>query len=213
MMNKIYLSTDWHLVKYDKESGRSWIRPDLDLIKENLQVIKEGDTFIFLGDLQDSEISDITVVKDVIKSIPKGTHKILIRGNNDIFGDLLYTKHFGFDEVLWGKFINIDDTKILLSHTSVDLIGLSDVYNIHGHIHRPGVNVMDIPYYHNPKGCYNLCNHEDNNAGVYDIEGIIPILKHTTNWGSRISGKIEKPGMSRLCQNMAFDVLFENILI
>ena len=209
-MNKIYLATDWHLVKYDKESGRSWIRPDVDVIKENLQIIKEGDTFIFLGDLQDSEISDIAVVRDVVKSINKDAHKILIRGNNDTFSDLIY-KHIGFDEVLWAKFLEINNTRILLSHTSVDICGLPDIYNIHGHIHRQGVNILDIPYYHNPKGCYNLCNHEDKNAGVYNIEDIIPILKHTTNWGSQITGKTEKPGMSRLCQNMAFDVLIENI--
>ena len=160
-MNKIYLSTDWHVVKYDKKSGRSWIRPDMDIIKENLQVLKEGDTFIFLGDLQDSEISDIEVVRDVIKSISKDVYKILIRGNNDTFSELIY-KHIGFDEVLWAKFIKINDTKILLSHTSVDVHGLSSgIYNIHGHIHRPGVNVMDIPYYHDPTRCYNICNHED----------------------------------------------------
>ena len=209
-MNKIYLSTDWHLVKYDKESGRSWIRPDVDIIKENLQVLKEGDKFIFLGDLQDSEISDIAVIRDVIKSIPKSVYKILIRGNNDTFSDLIY-KHIGFDEILWAKFLKTDDMKILLSHTSVDVCGLPDIYNIHGHIHRPGVNVLDIPYYHNPTRCYNICDHVDNNAGVYNIEEIIPILKHTTNWGSQITGKMEKPGMSRLCQNMAFDVLFKNI--
>lgn len=209
-MDKIYLATDWHLVKFDKESGRSWIRPDMDVIKENLQVLKEGDTFIFLGDLQDSEISDIAVVRDVIKSISEGVHKILIRGNNDTFSDLIY-KHIGFDEVLWAKFLVINDMKILLSHTSVDMSGLSDIYNIHGHIHRPGVNVLDIPYYHNPERCYNICCHEDNNAGVCNIEDIIPILKHTTNWGLQITGKMEKPGMSRLCQNMAFDVLFKNI--
>ena len=212
-MGKIYLSTDWHVVKYEKDTGRTWIRPDIDLIKKNLQVIKEGDTFIFLGDLQDSEVSDITIVRDVIKSIHKGVHKILIRGNNDIFGDLLYTKHFGFDEVLWGEILEIDNTRILLSHTSVDLLGLPDIYNIHGHIHRPGVNVYDIPYYHNTKGCYNLCNHEDNNAGVYDIEEIITILKNTTKWGSRITGKTEKPGMSRLCQNMAIDVFLKYIMV
>jgi calcineurin-like phosphoesterase family protein len=211
-MNKIYLSTDWHLVKYDKESGRSWIRPDVDLIKENLQIIKEGDTFIFLGDLQDSEISDIAVVRDVIKSIPKGVHKILIRGNNDTFSDLIYEQHIGFNEVLWAKFLKLDNTRILLSHTSVDIHGLSaNIYNIHGHIHRPGVNISDIPYYHDPTGCYNICSHDDNNAGVYNLEDIIPILKHTTNWGSRITGKMEKPGMSRLCQSMAFQVLFNNI--
>ena len=210
MMSKIFLASDWHLVKYDKESGRSWKRPDIGIVKSNLAVVKREDSFIFLGDLQDSEIEDKEVIKEVLNVLPKETQKILIRGNNDCFGDQAYLD-MGFDEVLWALPIRFRGLNILLSHTSVNVANTS-WYNVHGHIHRPGVNVFDIPYYHDPHRCHNICNHRTNNADIYDIEEIVFKLKHITKWGTMITGKTEKPGMSQLCQHMAEDVLRKEMM-
>ena len=154
----IYLSSDWHLIKWydgveviDKEK--------VDIIIRQLAQAKENDQLIFLGDMFDAEV-DPHIYGDLCAEIRKHIEKlyrpIFIRGNNDTQSDEFYKEFLGFSKVEFATSFSYNQKVILLSHTSV-IAGLKIDYNIHGHIHRPDTDPDTIPYYHPCDKCINLC--------------------------------------------------------
>lgn len=144
-MNRIFIASDWHLYQYDKETGFISKNPNFDeIIKTQNELVKDDDEFIFLGDLVDSEINDEKIVYEILRNI-RGHKTYFIRGNNDCFSDDVYEHYFRkCVYALYGI-----QRKILISHTSVDITKYPWIdYNIHGHIHRKGWDINNIPYYH-----------------------------------------------------------------
>lgn len=138
---EVWLMTDWHFIKYNKENGSSFVRPETKTILSNAKsMIKPDDLLIFLGDICDGEIEDKPAIAHYISEIP-GT-KILVRGNNDLFPDSWYLDH-GFKYVT-PKFIW---DNIIFTHRPQDN---NNRINIHGHIHgsKKYYN-SEISHYHN----------------------------------------------------------------
>ena len=124
--NHVWVMTDWHLLKWNKETKTVYKSRDLSEIIRNCQeMIREDDLLIFLGDLCDGNVEIKRDIESFIERIPG--EKILVRGNNDLFDDDWYLKH-GFKYVT-PKFIWDD---ILFSHRPQDN---DNRINIHGHFH------------------------------------------------------------------------------
>lgn len=154
-MGKIFLASDWHLVKYDKETGLTYQIPEMDeIIDQQCRIVTDDDIFIFMGDMVDAEITDPPL--DKIRTLKGGT-KIFIRGNNDVMSDEVLLYYYKFDYVYKG--IIIPERHIVLSHTSIEMGRHDSVWaNVHGHIHRDGWDCDRIPYYHSPYNNINICN-------------------------------------------------------
>lgn len=122
----VWLMTDWHFIKYNKETRATYPRPGVQTIIKNCKsFIKPNDVLIYLGDICDGEIEKKDEIANYISQIPG--IKILVRGNNDLFDDKWYLDH-GFKYVT-NKFIY---DGILFSHRPQDN---NNKLNIHGHIH------------------------------------------------------------------------------
>lgn len=123
----IWLSTDWHLWRFDKDNKCIVKNPNFDAIISchYADVVNKNDVFIYLGDLVDDEFADKDALRDAISNL-KGI-KILVKGNNDIFDDDFY-KSCGFTYVTY-KFMW---EGILFSHMPIE-----NEYrlNCHGHLH------------------------------------------------------------------------------
>lgn len=203
---KVWVVSDLHLIKYDKESGRVYHAPDYDEKIEALTQISDGDGVIFLGDLVDSEITDINLVSKLYRSIIKPRcATVLIRGNNDCFEDAFYIDGIGFDAVVYGLLIG----NIFLSHTSIPIDGQEQYWNVHGHIHRYNCNINDIPYYHPCERNVNICGACNHIIEFNELQKNIAMLADYNN--SWIKGKTEKPGMSQFVQNMAMQTFYNLI--
>lgn len=123
----IWVSTDWHLFKYDHETKKSYIREDADyIIRDHNNKVKDGDIFIYLGDMVDDEAEyNMDSFKKLLKRL-KG-HKVFIKGNNDILPDKFYLD-CGFAAVCNSAVYN----DILFTHMPVE----NDfIINVHGHTH------------------------------------------------------------------------------
>lgn len=123
---RIWLATDWHIWKFSKEKQLIYQNDSIrNGVNAYMDYAYDDDVLIYLGDLVDDEFQDKELLKKAIKSI-KG-HKILIKGNNDLFDNDFY-KECGFIYVgyklLWEG--------ILFSHMPVE-----NEYklNCHGHLH------------------------------------------------------------------------------
>lgn len=121
----VWLMTDWHLMKYNKETGAIYERPETKRILKHVSIIQPEDLLIYLGDICDGEVERKKDIANYIKQIPG--RKILIRGNNDLFDDKWYLDN-GWD-IVTPKFIW---KNILFSHRPQDN---DNKMNIHGHIH------------------------------------------------------------------------------
>ncbi len=204
-MGKIFLASDWHLIRRDKETGLIYVRPDASKILYSQQdVVTNNDTFIFMGDMFDDDVVNTTREYEKILGIHlvhmlthlKGKHKIFIRGNNDIWRDDFYKETFGFDEVKFAHYI--PEQEFVISHTSLPItLTHPDVTNIHGHIHRDNCDCDTIPYYHNPMNCINICNRD---RKTFSINTVKP--EECTRNTSYTVGGCEKP-FSRYIQEMA----------
>lgn len=163
--NKIMLGTDWHMYKYNKNSSLISKRNEYDeIISIQNETIGDNDIFIFLGDLVDSEVTNRSIISNIIKDI-RGKYKFIIRGNNDIFSDKFY-KECGFDEITYG----IKYKDVFISHTSIDISKIDYVKtNIHGHIHRDYTEINTIPYYHKCDNNINICDREFNPVSLTEI--------------------------------------------
>lgn len=129
--NQIWLTTDWHLITYDKKTGAISKRPNYDEIIETFSQISEDDLIINLGDLIDSEVEDQYHLEMLRKALSKiKAHKILIRGNNDVLPNTFYTDTLGIEVFIDGNSFLYKD--ILFSHACEE----NDVrINVHGHSH------------------------------------------------------------------------------
>lgn len=129
--NQIWLTTDWHLITYDKKTGAISKRPNYDEIIETFSQISEDDLIINLGDLIDSEVEDQYHLEMLRKALSKiKAHKILIRGNNDVLPNTFYTDTLGIEVFIDGNSFRYKD--ILFSHACEE----NDVrINVHGHSH------------------------------------------------------------------------------
>ena len=129
--NQIWLTTDWHLITYDKKTGAISKRSNYDQIIETFSQISEDDLIINLGDLIDSEVEDpfyLEILREDISKIK--APMILIRGNNDILPKNIYTDILGIDIFIDGNSFQYKD--ILFSHACE----ANDVrMNVHGHSH------------------------------------------------------------------------------
>lgn len=128
---QIWLTTDWHLFTYNKESGEISKRSNYDEIIETYSQIPEDDLIINLGDLIDSEVEDQYHLEMLRKDISKiKASIILIRGNNDVLPNKFYTDTLGIDVFVDGNSFRYED--ILFSHACEE----NDVrINVHGHSH------------------------------------------------------------------------------
>lgn len=129
--NQIWLTTDWHLMVFDKETWTISKRPNYDQVVETFSQIPEGDLIINLGDLIDSEVEDqnnLNVLKEDLAKIK--AQMILIRGNNDVLPNEFYTDTLGINVFIDGNSFVYKD--ILFSHACE----ANDVrMNVHGHSH------------------------------------------------------------------------------
>ena len=129
--NQIWLTTDWHLIVFNKETGTISKRPNYDQIIETYSQIPENDLIINLGDLIDSEVEDRNNLEMIRKDLSKiKAPMILIRGNNDVLSKTFYTDTLGIDVFIDGNSFQYED--ILFSHACE----ANDVrMNVHGHSH------------------------------------------------------------------------------
>lgn len=134
---RIYLTSDWHLLKYKYKSDytgkgeKNKINGDkiISWCKKN---IGPNDVFMFLGDLGYRWLNeaDCRTVQEIYKSLPG--IKVLILGNHDrMQGPDFYTK-CGFDYI----FEELIHDSIIFTHRPVDIDKYPNIkLNIHGHIH------------------------------------------------------------------------------
>lgn len=123
----VWVMTDWHLLKWNKETKSVYKNKNLSEIIRNCQeMIREDDLLIFLGDLCDGNVERKKDIAGFIKLIPG--EKILVRGNNDLFDDEWYLSN-GFKYVT-PKFVW---NNILFSHRPEDN---DNKMNVHGHFHN-----------------------------------------------------------------------------
>lgn len=129
--NQIWLTTDWHLITFNKENGAISKRSNYNQIIETYSNISENDLIINLGDLIDSEVEDdhhLNILKEDLSKIKAST--ILIRGNNDVLPKEYYTDTLGIDIFVDGNSFLYKD--ILFSHACEE----NEVrVNVHGHSH------------------------------------------------------------------------------
>ena len=111
--NHVWVMTDWHLLKWNKERNCQ-------------EMIREDDLLIFLGDVNSGECERKDEIASYINRIPG--EKVLVRGNNDLFDDKWYLDH-GFKYVT-PKFVWHD---VLFSHRPEDN---DNKVNVHGHMHN-----------------------------------------------------------------------------
>lgn len=125
--HEIWIATDWHLWKYDKYLNRIIKNPlTYGLIDRYDRLVKDGDVFIYLGDLVDDEFQDKESLKEELLKFKPGV-KIFCRGNNDLFDDDFYIS-CGFN-IIVDKF---EWNDILFSHFPTEN---NLALNVHGHIH------------------------------------------------------------------------------
>lgn len=209
----IYLCSDLHVIKYDKEGGISYFNKEaLDRIHEWPELTEE-DQVIYLGDLIDAEVDpycnkyEVFVFNIIRNKIKKSKMNIFIRGNNDTQKDDFY-KQLGFNKITYCTMLNHRSHKILLSHTSVNISGYEGIvdYNIHGHIHRPNVDPDVISYYHYCKRNINLCTKTCREYDLTPISEINLVTEKDRNFMFDDSYS-EKPGMSQFVQNQCYTYL------
>lgn len=127
-MNRIWISTDWHLYSYDNDSRHPFRNArNLGKLAQNFaEEISEDDLFLFLGDLCDPRVSDTNNIKNILGTIDG--YKVICRGNHDTEEDDYYID-LGFDAVTEITRIH----NMLFSHKPIRV--LPEEINIHGHLH------------------------------------------------------------------------------
>lgn len=127
-MNRIWISTDWHLYSYDNDSRHPFRNArNLGKLAQNFaEEISEDDLFLFLGDLCDPGVSDTNNIKNILSTIDG--YNVMCRGNHDTEEDDYYID-LGFDAVTEITRIH----NILFSHKPIRV--LPEEINIHGHLH------------------------------------------------------------------------------
>ena len=125
--NKIWVITDWHMVRYDKQTTKVYNRKDyLQILLQANRIIGKDDMVINLGDTVDSEIEDKRRIKDIIQRY-HGKYKVMTIGNNDSFEPEFY-ESCGIDCCVYA-FTWHD---IVFTHCPIPN---QSRYNVHGHLH------------------------------------------------------------------------------
>jgi calcineurin-like phosphoesterase family protein len=126
----VWVSTDWHAVKFDKQTHAIGKRDEYDAIRKACSVINPDDVWLYLGDLIDSEVQKKAYLDELLSCI-KTDNRILLLGNNDRWDD--YSKWFTFVE----NTILMPDKRVVITHCPIPN---KERINIHGHIHvhEPG---------------------------------------------------------------------------
>lgn len=142
--HNIYVVTDLHLFKRI-EKGKSACKKRYnfnEVINNYMNTVKDDDVVIFLGDLCDGELRSHLDISSIISSLPG--KKILVLGNNDLFGFDKY-REMGFKYVIYSFIWR----NIVFSH--YPLVNTQSV-NVHGHLHNckqywvPYQNQIDAAY-------------------------------------------------------------------
>lgn len=132
----VYLTTDWHLFRKDKDDKRiCHQRSDMETVINNMAKLNENDLLINMGDLVDGEFRGKEQLKELLSPIK--CKQILIIGNNDLF-DIPFYKSCGFLYAVQ-SFVWED---IIFSHMPQKDHDYN--MNIHGHIH--GYKQYWVPY-------------------------------------------------------------------
>lgn len=115
----IFLTSDWHIghdkaIEYDKRPFKNMTHMCESLITRYNATVPENGVCFFVGDMGNRPEQ----IRKVIERL-HGT-KVLFLGNHDKGMGTLY--NCGFDVVLWGGVLYINDVKVTISHCP--LIGL-----------------------------------------------------------------------------------------
>ena len=124
---KVWLSTDWHAIKFNKETTEITKRAEYDAIQKACSVIKPEDCWIYLGDLMDSEIESHRELDELLDCV-NTQNRILILGNNDRFPGRDYEKWF--QQVM--NTVLLPEERVVITH--IPIIN-DERINIHGHLH------------------------------------------------------------------------------
>lgn len=142
-MNQIWVSGDWHLFNRDPfDKCHPTRTPDeFQIMYDNyVSTIKEGDLFLFLGDLCDVETAtdeELDLIKSLLHAIPG--YKVMMRGNHDTMDDYFYLM-LGFDEICQiGKCHHL-----VFSHKPC-LVGIDEI-NIHAHLHSEKDHMLNFQH-------------------------------------------------------------------
>ena len=142
-MNQIWVSGDWHLFNRDPFDKRHPTRTsdEFQTMYDNyVTTIKDGDLFLFLGDLCDAETAtdeELDLIKSLLHAIPG--YKIMMRGNHDTMDDYFYLM-LGFDEICEiGKCHHL-----VFSHQPC-LVGIDEI-NIHAHLHSEKDHMLNFQH-------------------------------------------------------------------
>lgn len=138
-----YFSSDWHLSenRLGKDGKNNpYNRPFKNVVEENntiknnfLKTFKEGDTFYMMGDLfSKKDSSSIKVMNDVRNKFKKSKF-ILLKGDEDKFGNDIYFEWF--DEIHNELYVDLPIIgKVCLNHFPQNIIKQS-YFGITGHVH------------------------------------------------------------------------------
>jgi calcineurin-like phosphoesterase family protein len=213
-MAKLFISTDWHLIRKDKETGLLYVRPDAEeILDSQINNVGPEDTFMFLGDLFDDDFDPRDYrrilgnrLSDKLNNL-SGQRKIFLRGNNDIGSDTFY-RNLGFGDIRFSVTAPIvfgDKLKItVFSHTSLETP--KGVINIHGHIHRDNTGCDDIAYYHDPTNCVNICNRE---RMTFDCSSMD--IEFECNRNNSVYHKGHEKPFAKYIQNMAYEEFLKEL--
>ena len=171
-MSRILITTDTHFghqMLIDNE-----YRPkDFEKrIFKGLEVLKENDTLIFLGDFC---MNKEQYWHDSFNLHTKKCRKILVRGNHDNKSDTWYYRN-GWDFVCKYFIGRYFGKRIIFSHKPVDKV-LDCDYNLHGHFHNNFDNLRSN-YKEFYKFSYDIDYHkviylEDTNYKLFNLESLI----------------------------------------
>lgn len=124
----VWVSTDWHAVKWDKKTHEIYKRPEYDDIMKKLRCITPDDVFIYLGDIIDSEITSAKYIDEIMKHV-NTEKRILVLGNNDRQDPEYYGRWFTYVV----NVILLPEERVVLSHCPIDT---KEKIVIHGHVHE-----------------------------------------------------------------------------
>lgn len=134
--HKVYLMTDWHLwIRKEKGKPECHKRKEFNNIIESLKILNPNDLLIYMGDLVDGEFQEKDQLKNVL--LPMNFKKVLVMGNNDLFGVDFY-RSCGFDYVV-KSFVWSD---VIFSHMPIKH---DHQTNVCGHLH--GYTNLWVPYH------------------------------------------------------------------
>lgn len=140
--NKIFITADLHfnhkgILSMERKQFSSIEAHNEYIIEQYNKVVGENDTCYILGDVgfigkKGGTLTDLSHLVHRLNG-----HKILIKGNHDVFTDQEAIKQLGFVSVQNGPiYLPYSQGKIILSHEPVQEC-LNNPYciNVHGHLH------------------------------------------------------------------------------